>query len=292
MSNHLKGIFMVLSATAMWGLVGILVQYLITEKHFTPEWLVNTRLLASGIILLLITYLFYEKNIFLVLKDNYKSLIFLGIIGLLGSQYGFYVCINYSNAPTATILVFLLPVFIMLYTLLVKHKRPSGLEIISILFAIIGTTLVATKGDFSSIMLSPIAFIAGICSALCCVFYTLQPRKILQQYSSTNIMGWSMLFGGIFISCFNNPLAIPGEINIYTLSAILSMILFGTVLAFCFYLKSLQYLSPTEASILTVGEPLCSIILSIVFLNITFSAIELIGAICILSTVFILAKAK
>lgn len=55
MSNHLKGILMVLSSTAMWGLVGILVQYLISSEHFTPEWLINTRLLASGIILLVIT---------------------------------------------------------------------------------------------------------------------------------------------------------------------------------------------------------------------------------------------
>lgn len=140
MSNHLKGILMVLSSTAMWGLVGILVQY-------------------------------------------------------------------------------------------VKHKRPSGLELISILFAITGTSLIVTKGDFSSIILSPIALMAGITSALCCVFYTLQPRKVLSKYSSTNVMGWSMLFGGIFISCFNNPLDIPREINLYTLSAILSMILFGTVLA-------------------------------------------------------------
>lgn len=282
---------MVLSSTAMWGLVGILVQYLISSEHFTPEWLVNTRLLASGIILLAITYIFYERNIFKVLKTDFISLL-LGVIGLLGSQYGFYICINHSNAPTATILVFLLPVFIMLYTLLVKHKRPSGLELISILFAITGTSLIVTKGDFSSIILSPIALMAGITSALCCVFYTLQPRKVLSKYSSTNVMGWSMLFGGIFISCFNNPLDIPGEINLYTLSAILSMILFGTVLAFCFYLKSLDYLSPTEASILTVGEPLCSIILSLIFLNVTFSSIELIGAVLILSTVFILAKAK
>ena len=44
MSNHLKGILMVLSSTAMWGLVGILVQYLISSEHFTPKWLVNTRL--------------------------------------------------------------------------------------------------------------------------------------------------------------------------------------------------------------------------------------------------------
>lgn len=61
MNNHLKGILMVLSATAMWGLVGILVQYLINSEQFTPEWLVNTRLLASGIILLIITYFFMNE---------------------------------------------------------------------------------------------------------------------------------------------------------------------------------------------------------------------------------------
>lgn len=72
MNNHLKGILMVLSATAMWGLVGILVQYLINSEQFTPEWLVNTRLLASGIILLIITYFFYERNIFQVLKTDFS----------------------------------------------------------------------------------------------------------------------------------------------------------------------------------------------------------------------------
>lgn len=90
MSNHLKGILMVLSSTAMWGLVGILVQYLISSEHFTPEWLINTRLLASGIIFLVITYIFYERNIFKVLKTDFISLLLLGVIGLLGSQYGFY----------------------------------------------------------------------------------------------------------------------------------------------------------------------------------------------------------
>ena len=77
MSNHLKGILMVLSSTAMWGSCGILVQYLISREHFTPEWLVNTRLLASGIILLVITYLFYERNIFKVLKRDFVSFIII-----------------------------------------------------------------------------------------------------------------------------------------------------------------------------------------------------------------------
>lgn len=40
---------------------------------------VNTRLLASGIILLVITYIFYERNIFKVLKTDFISLLLLGL---------------------------------------------------------------------------------------------------------------------------------------------------------------------------------------------------------------------
>lgn len=292
MNNQLKGFLLVLFATMQWGLVGILVQYLITARHFTPEWLVNTRLLASGVILLIISRLFFEKHILTVLRKNFLGIIILGVVGLLGSQYGFYISIDHSNAPTATILVFLTPIFVVLYTLIVKHKFPSGLEALAIIFAITGTLLIVTKGDFSQIILSPMALVGGIGSALCCVVYTLQPRRILSSYEPTAVIGWSMLYGGLFISIFNNPLNVPQNIDIYAFICIASMIIFGTVMAFYFYLKSLSYISPTKVSILTVGEPLTSIILSVIVFNLSFSIIELIGIAFILSTVFILAKAK
>lgn len=292
MNKQLKGLLLVLFATMQWGLVGILVQYLITTRHFTPEWLVNTRLLASGIILLIISRLFFTKDIFSVLRKNFIGILILGIIGLLGSQYGFYVAINHSNAPTATILVFLTPVFVALYTLIVKHKAPSGLQALAIILATTGTLLIVTKGDFSQIVLEPMALVGGIGSALCCVLYTLQPRRLLSTYEPTAVIGWSMLYGGLFISLFDDPFNVPQTVDISAFICIASMIIFGTVIAFYFYLKSLSYISPTEVSILTVGEPLTSIVLSAIVFNLSFSIIELIGTACILSTVFILAKAK
>lgn len=292
MNNQVKGFLLVLFATMQWGLVGILIQYLITTRHFTPEWLVNTRLLASGVILLIVSRLFFTKDIFSVLRKNFIGILILGIVGLLGSQYGFYVSINYSNAPTATILVFLTPIFVVLYTLIAKHKAPSGIEALAIILATVGTLLIVTKGDFSQIVLAPMALVGGIGSALCCVVYTLQPRRILKAYEPTAVIGWSMLYGGLFISIFNNPFDVPQNVDIYAFICIASMIIFGTVIAFYFYLKSLSYISPTEVSILTVGEPLTSIVLSAIVFNLSFSIIELIGTAFILSTVFILAKAK
>ena len=67
-------------------------------------------------------------------------------------------------------------------------------------------------------------------------------------------------------------------------------IIFGTAIAFCAYLESTKYLSPTKISVFASLEPFSSIILSIIFLNITFGLFELIGAIIIILAVTILSK--
>ncbi|HJF85053.1 MAG TPA: DMT family transporter, partial [Megamonas hypermegale] len=67
-----------------------------------------------------------------------------------------------------------------------------------------------------------------------------------------------------------------------------AVIIFGTAIAFCAYLESTKYLSPTQISVFASLEPFASIILSIIFLHINFGFIELIGAFIIIAAVTIL----
>ena len=291
MNSHVKGMVLVISAAVMWGFGGVAAQYLLKNCGAAPEWLVQIRLIVSGLLLLTMTYI-NTKSIFPVLRKNTVSILILGIIGLLGSQYLFYVCIAHSNAPTATILVFLLPVFLMIYTLVFKHKKPSLLELLSITLAIIGTALIVTKGDFSRIVLSPIALVSGISSSLCCVVYTIQPRRLLSAYPPANVIGWGMLIGGMTMMFFHGISGIPQIFDLLAIAAVLTVIFLGTAAAFYLYLQSILLISPTEVGILTVAEPLASITFSALLLNVSLTAPDFIGAALILSTVFILAKAK
>nr|WP_243686307.1 EamA family transporter [Lentilactobacillus rapi] len=63
------------------------------------------------------------------------------------------------------------------------------------------------------------------------------------------------------------------------------MVIFGTMLAYLFYLQSLSYIQPTTASVLGSFEPLSATILSILLLGISFGLPETIGGILILGTV-------
>ena len=61
-----------------------------------------------------------------------KTLIWFSYLGMLPSQLTYFLAINYKNAPTATVLQFLGPIFIIIYLALAQRTWPQRINIISI----------------------------------------------------------------------------------------------------------------------------------------------------------------
>lgn len=291
MSSQIKGTFFIVTGTILWGASGVLSQHLFIDKAISAEWLVTIRLILSGFILLFIDALLNKGDIFSIWKTTDRlSLIIFGIFGMLGVQYTYFGTIVHSNAATATILQYLMPVVIILYLLITTHRLPSAKEIISIGLAMLGTLLLVTKGQFSSLAISIEALIWGLICACFAAFYTLQPRRMIKTWRSTLIIGWGMLIGGILMSFYQKPWICNGILDFNAILTLSAIIIFGTAIAFCAYLESTKYLSPTKISVFASLEPLSSIILSIIFLNISFGLYEIIGALIIIIAVTILSK--
>ena len=51
MSSRAKGLAMVVTGAALWGLSGTAAQILFQEKNVTAEWLVAVRMLLAGFVL-------------------------------------------------------------------------------------------------------------------------------------------------------------------------------------------------------------------------------------------------
>ena len=58
---------------------------------------------------------------------------------MLGVQYTYFGTIIHSNAATATILQYLMPIVIVFYLLFTTHRLPSFKELFSIFLAMVGT---------------------------------------------------------------------------------------------------------------------------------------------------------
>ena len=293
-SVRLRGIFLVSFGALLWGVSGTVAQYLFQDENFSPEWLVVIRMLLSGIVLLIFGLLKGDKNILKIWttkKDIFKLILF-GILGMLGVQYTYFAAINHGNAATATILQYLSPVIITIYLFLHNKKLPSSKQIICVCMSLVGTFFIITKGSLNSLSISKLAIFWGIASAFASAVYTVQPISLLKKYGSTSTVGWGMLIGGIAFSFIHSPFNCAGNWSFKSISAIVFVVLFGTLIGFSCYLESLKYIEPYEASILGCIEPLSAAFLSIIFLNVNFSPIQWVGSLCIIITISLLSLMK
>ena len=292
MTRRTKGMLLVVFGALLWGGSGVAAQFVLQNKGFSAEWLVIVRMLLSGIILLSLDGMTHFGDIFSIWKSRYDSmqLIAFALIGMLGVQYTYFAAIKAGNAATATILQYLMPIVIVLWTVLRYRRRPQLRELFCTALAILGTLLLVTHGSLSSLAISPSALFWGILSAFAAAFYTVQPKYLLSHWRSPLVIGWGMLLGGLAFLPVCPPWNFTGIWDKDACIVFLYIIIFGTIIAFWAYLESIKYIQPTETSTLASIEPLSAIILSALLLNVPFGPVEILGAVCFMSTVFILAR--
>lgn len=289
----LKGVTLASIAGICWGSMGVAAQYLMTMCQFTVLDLTSIRLLGAGSLLILLDFIWnrtqHIRGVFQ--KDNLKDIVIYGI-ALLCSQSTFFMSISTSNAATATIMVLTSPLFIIAYLAIVHHRRIKVLEMICLVLAMLGVLLIITKGNWDTMEFSVAGVAWGLTSAMSGAFGTIQPGRVVKKLSVFPVIGWAMTFSGIAACFYNNPLETNVIWNTMGIICYLHIVLCGTIVSFGCFLKSMEFIAPPIASMLTCFEPLSAVILSVILLGATFSFSEAVGASCILITVFLLARSK
>ena len=289
--NDNTGMLSTFVGGTLWGINGVMGNYLFLNKNVTTPWLIPYRLILAGFLLL--SYLYYKKGskIFDVLKNpkDLLQIVLFGFIGMLGTQYTYFSAIQFSNAAIATVLTYFGPTLVLIYMCLREKRKPLKYEIVSICLSSFGVFLLATHGDITSLQISFKALVWGILSALSVVFYTVQPESLLKKYGASIVVAWGMMIGGIFIAFVAKPWNISVTFDFVTFLVLMLIIVFGTIIAFILYLTGVNIIGPTKASIIACIEPVAATICAILFLGVTFDFLDLIGFICIISTIFIVA---
>ena len=285
-----KGTIIVLIAGALWGFSGVCGQYIMQNREIASSWLVPYRLTFAGLIMVILGIIKQGKQFFKVWKKDSLKLIEFALLGMTFCQYSYFTSIFASNAGTATVLQQLSIILIMLYTCLKNKKSPDWKEIISLVLAIVGSFLMATHGNINSLVMSKSALFWGFCNAIAVAFYTLIPVKLIKKYGALSVTGWAMLVGGIFMLMLFKPWTMNIDIDNQIISAVIIIIVFGTILPFAMYLRGVVMTGANRAAMLSNTEPLVAAILAAVWLGQKFHIMDIIGSICILSTIFILSK--
>lgn len=280
------GFLLVILGASFWGIGGTVAQRLFQQDNLEVGWLVSSRLLLAGLLLIAIYKMTHRhESIFVIwrTKQNAFRQILFSLLGMLAVQYTYMMSIAIGNSAVATLLQYLAPLFIMAYYFLTRQSPLTKQDGIAVSLTLVGTFLLLTNGSFLTLSVPFMAVLWGILSGLSVAFYTIYAVPLLQQFHSLLVVGWSMIIGGIVMSIAHPPWAI--DLSNWTFSTIayfLFIVIFGTMLAFWFYIASLHYLSPKESSLLGSLEPLMAVITSVWWLKIAFGGYQFIGTLLIL----------
>ncbi|WP_268913342.1 EamA family transporter [Lentilactobacillus sp. SPB1-3] len=291
-NNHsAKGIFYVVLGAILWGVSGTIAQYVFTTYHASPVWVVGVRLFFAGSFLIIWSLITDGAKVLQIFKNRHDTIILIlfGLLGMMPSQLCYFSAVNYSNAPTATVLQNLGPLFIIIYVAIISSKLPRRIDTISIVIALLGTFMLATNGHFDQLALTPRGLFWGVMAGVATAVYTLMPRHLLRKYDARFVIGWAMLIGGLpfLYNTFTNTGGLPLTPDLLFWVAIIVVV--GTVFTYYFYLSSLKYISATTTGMLGAFEPLTATILAVTVLGTPLTSVELIGGALILLTTFIQA---
>ena len=284
------GYILAISGGIFWAVGGACGQYLFQHNHMTSNWLVPVRLTISGILLLLFALLRGENllSVWKTKQDIFDILLF-GLLGSALCQYGYYTSIQYSNIALATVLAYMSPAMILVYTVIKEQRLPKLYEAVCVLLVVAGAFVCTTHLNPGSLAVTPEALFWGLISAASFVVYTMQPRRLLQKFDLVMIIGWGMVIGGITLILLFRPWTIHVTVNSTLFLNMAVVILFGTVFSFCFYQAGVTIVGSITGSILSSVEPVASMIISVLFLQVPLTLLDFAGFILILASIPIIA---
>lgn len=282
--NIFKGTIYSLLSGLIWGICGILGEYFFAHYQVSSGWITSMRLLVAGSVVLILSSFQLRSQLFNIWKNwkNYLPFLAYAILGIFSVQFFFYLCVEYSNATTATILQFISPIFILLYNRIIYKKKASKSAIFYVLIAMIGVFLMATKGDLSKLSITPLALITGLLSALGLMFNVILPQRFAKNYGFVPTVGWGMIIAGLFSNFLYPIYEISFQLDVISILICLAIAFLGTAFAFFLSMKAVSLVSPLVVSVVSASEPLSSAILSVLFLGMVLDGFLVLAMILII----------
>ncbi len=286
-SSRRRGLIYGLLGPFLWGINGVVTQYLLNRVGVDANWLLSARLFFAGTVLFIYVYWHDRKNLLRLLKDRnirWQLLIFI-IFGDFLSQYTYVMAISTSNAAMATILTSLNPIFVIIFYIFLNKKFANRLDVISVIIAVFGTFLLVTHGSLDHLEMSTIGLFWGLFAAVAYAFGTIYPIKLVSEYGPLPVTAVSLLVSGIAFN-FYRPffVSLPSMSTIDWILLIVFTIIstaFGTAMWFL----SLDLAGPTTMSLLSAVEPLTAMILSVLILQVSMQWIDYLGAFLIITMI-------
>ncbi len=288
-SSFARGYILVLIATALLSLTGILIKFLLVDFKMLPLNLAFLRVVivtsALGIALFLI-----KRAAFKIQRRHLIYFIIMGVVGVGLHQLAWVTSVQLNGAAVATVLVYINPTIVALISVRFLGETLDRNKMIALVLTLLGMVLVAEMYNPENLQLNGLGILVGLGTGATWATYALIGQFISRRYSPWASLFYAFLFGALFLL----PLQIFAG-NVFGLGAqwngwaILFFLALGpTLVGFGLYTVGLSTIPASVVTLIATLEPVFTIILSFFLFNEVLDIPQLIGAGLILFAVILL----
>jgi drug/metabolite transporter (DMT)-like permease len=278
---------MIIGATLCWGVAAASVKLLFRDHAVDPLTLVVVRAYLASLTLVAVLAATGRARLAIGAREAGLAAL-IGIGGLLVNNYLYFQAINLTNVATALLLQYQAPVLVALYTALVQRQRLSRRLLWSLALALTGCALIVRVYDPSILRPNLPGVLAGIGTAFAFAFYILTSRIALRTMGAWTLLAYAYLAASLVWAVVLPPwrLFTPGY-PLQSWGAFLAIATLGTVLPFGLFISGLQYLPPTQASIISMLEPVVAAIAAYFLVGEILLPVQLLGGGLVLAGVIL-----
>ena len=243
---ELKDWILLTALAAIWGSAFMFIK--ISAVVFGPILLVTLRLLIAGLVFMPFLLRESKRQLF---KPYFPSIL---IIAIVSNAIPFSMFAYASLSATSNMLGILNGTTAFLTTVIAYFwlkEFVTSKQIIGLILGFIGVLILVNPSNDQSFIASMYKMIGSLCYAFNAVY--------LQKYHSNSdkivLIGWSMLFGGLFmipLASLNLPNAMP---DINSILALLWLAVISTGLGYLAYVRLIDKIGAVKTATLTYLLP-------------------------------------
>ncbi len=274
---ELKGMWLAVISGLLYGLLGF---FGMSLKHsgLSVYNLSFWRFLVSSVFLLVILLCYYQNKSERPKARQLLSVFTSGVVFYSPCGIFFFLASEHIGTGQSMVVFFVYPAFVMLLGWALERKKLKAHYLLSLAVIITGLVLLVDIGEVSYDMFG---IGLSLASAIFYAFYVFLSKKIvLTPLVSSLMVSLGCCSTGLVLALVDNSLSLPLKLEQWLHIAGIGIIC--SALAILLLLEALKYISADQASLLSVLEPVFTVIFGVILLDEGVSAIKILGILLIL----------
>lgn len=279
MSKYHKGLIYIILSAMGFGIMPIFAKFAY-EGGISPSTLLALRFIISGGLLF-----FYLRISGTSAKVTKKELIYLFLLGGVfysATSIFYFTSIKFIPTALTVLLMYTHPMMVAILSSVFDKEKVTFKMCLAMGVAFIGLILIL--GNSFATRINGIGILLAMASAVSYSIYIFISSRVVKGVASIVATSYISIFafiGMLGIGLFQREISF--NFNPTVVLPLAALVFISTILAILFFLRGIEALGPTRATIISMFEPVFAAVFSMVIFSEALTLLQYIGGMAVLS---------